>query len=291
MSHPGWLCHPAAWVKSRRHAGAIGLCFLLGGCPGFRQGPEPVRAMAGPAADPLNASYRIEDRVVELRDGEGLRPVAPGSAALARTSVVGKPVLGDLDGDGDQDALLWLVDTPGGSGSFVYLAATMREGDGYLGGSAVFVGDRLAPGALRIRNGVVLADYADRLPGQPMAARPTVPGTAYFTWEGQALRRWPEPVAAEQFLQGWLVIGHEVRTFRPCGEGQDLWLAGGSPALSELKAAYRAAAGSAPAYAPVFVSVMGRRTRPPGDGFGADYRVGFRVGAMLKAWPAGTCSR
>jgi hypothetical protein len=38
----------------------------------------------------------------------------------------------------------------------------------------VFLGDRIAPRRIGIRNGVVVVEYADRRPGEPMAAPASV---------------------------------------------------------------------------------------------------------------------
>jgi len=58
------------------------------------------------AADPLNASYLIEELIVRLIDGLCELFVAPGSATMIRTLVFGKPVYGDIDGDGDEDVVV-----------------------------------------------------------------------------------------------------------------------------------------------------------------------------------------
>lgn len=91
-------------------------------------------------------------------------------------------------------------------------------------------------------------------------------------------------------MQGWLVIGHEVRSFRPCGAQQELWLMGNSPALEELKAEYAAAFGDAEPYASLFVSISGRRVPAPRDGFGADYEGGVIVDRLLQVRPQIDCS-
>jgi hypothetical protein len=51
------------------------------------------------ATDPLDATYLIQGVAVRLMDGRCEFPAAPGSATMIRTSVFGKPVYGDIDGD------------------------------------------------------------------------------------------------------------------------------------------------------------------------------------------------
>lgn len=138
--------------------------------------------------DPLNTSYLIEQRPARLRDGSAARQVDPGSATTDRVQVSGVPALGDLDADGDDDAVLWLVHSPGGSGTFHYVAAAMFEAGTYHGGQATLIGDRIAPRSLRILNGVVEVNYHDREPDQAMAIPPARPQTLYLVWAEGALR-------------------------------------------------------------------------------------------------------
>jgi hypothetical protein len=261
----------------------MALSALLGGCAGSGL----VGSELGP--DPLDAVYRIESRELRLHAGEASWRAAPGSATRVRTRAFGTPVRGDLDGDGDEDAALWLTQTPGGSGTFYYVAAALNEGRGYRGSVAVWVGDRIAPQALEIRNGVITANYADRGPGQAMALPPGEGRTAYLTWSQDRLAPVPPLAEGELLLQGWLVMGHEVRAFRPCGSWPESWLLGDSPALSAVDAAYRAALPAAAPYTPLFVTLVGRAADAPDTGFGASYDRGFSVSRLVQVWPRGGC--
>lgn len=69
--------------------------------------PEPL------AADVLDATYTIERQAIRLVDGRSEIEILPGSATRIITSVFDRPIYGDLDGDGDDDAVLLLVHHPG----------------------------------------------------------------------------------------------------------------------------------------------------------------------------------
>jgi len=143
---------------------------------------------------------------------------------------------------------------------------------------------------LAINNGLVSASYRDRSPGEVMATRPATPKTAYFTLEGSSLSPVGQLEADEEILQGWLVIGHEVRQFRPCSVGDDLWLLGRSAALQELRAAHHNALANARPYMPLFVAVAGRRLEAPDAGFGAAYSGSLDASRLVQVWPQGNCS-
>ena len=132
------------------------------------------------ATGPLQASYRIERQEVRLIDGQAEAEAAPGSATKIKTSVFGQPVLGDLNEDGNEDAALFLMHQPGGSGTFYYVAAALNTNGGFCGTNAVLLGDRIAPQTIEIRDGVVIANYADRRPEESMAVPPSVGMSKYL---------------------------------------------------------------------------------------------------------------
>jgi hypothetical protein len=92
----------------------------------------------------------------------------------------------------------------------------------------VFVGDRIAPQQLATGYGLIIFDYTDRRPGEAMATPPSLAKTKFLAWKGADLV--DIPLAADQSVAaGEVVIGHEVRSFFPCGTDRPSWLAGDSP--------------------------------------------------------------
>jgi hypothetical protein len=140
-----------------------------------------IELQAGALGGVLDATYLIEKQEIHLIGGRAEAPAAPGSAAKITTAVFGKPVYGDLDGDGRDDAALFLVQNPGGSGTFYYVAAAIAKKGIFQGTNAVLLGDRIGPRKIQIRDRVIVADYADRHPGQSMAAPPSIDKTMYLT--------------------------------------------------------------------------------------------------------------
>ena len=246
-------------------------------------------ATGGLATDPLNAAYVVGRRSIKLSDGRSEIVEAPGSATRTKISVFGKPVYGDIDGDGEEDTALLLVEDPGGSGTFYYVAASINLDGAYRGTNAVLLGDRIAPQNVRIRNGVIFANYADRQEGEPMASRPSVGKSKYLTLREGALVEIKPLGEGEQVLEGWITIGHEVRSFRPCPGKPDLWLTGSSPALKEIMAGYWDALPDKKPYTPLFMTLAGKFDASPAEGFGAEYESGFWATQLVQVWPKGNC--
>ena len=244
-----------------------------------------VERLDNAAADPLNAADLIEGQAVRLVDGRSEKLAAPESATQTRSAVLGRPVFGDLDGAAGEDAVLLLRHDPGGSGTFYYLAAAVSVDGRYRGTNAVLLGDRIVPRDLKIRRRLAVVRYTDRRPDEPMSARPTITQLMALAMEDGHLQQTGPPV------EGQVIIGHEVRAFRPCSESESLWLMGRSPALKEIMAAYQRMRPDEKPYRPVFAVLSGDRTAPPIDGFGADYQSAFWATHLLWMVPEERCPR
>ena len=243
------------------------------------------------AVDPLNATYSIEGNAVRLQDGRSEMAITPHSAITIKTSVYGKTVYGDLDGDGHEDAALLLVHDPGGSGTFYYVAGALNRNGTFRGTNAVLLGDRITPRDLRIRNGVLLVQYDGRRPGEPMSATPSAHRSKYLILKQAQLESLPPLGDGAQVVEGWITIGHEVRSFQPCLWKKELWLQGDSPALSQIMAAYNEARRNSKPYVPLFMVLVGKTAMPLAHGFGAEYEAAFLATQLMLVRPGGHCSR
>ena len=103
------------------------------------------------------------------------------------TMIFGQPVNGDLDGDGTADAAVIIVQNLGGSGTFYYVAAAINTGNGAEGTNALLLGDRVAPQNIEILNGEIIANYADRNPGESFAVPPSRGVSKYLILNGSTL--------------------------------------------------------------------------------------------------------
>jgi hypothetical protein len=242
------------------------------------------------ATDPTNETYLIGDMPVALVDGRCESPAAPGSAMKIRTEVWGQPVYGDLDGDGDSDGVLLLTHDPGGSGTFCYLAAAINTDGNYRGSEAVLLGDRIVPSQLRIISGVATVQFIDRQPDEPMSASPSVKQTSVFVFEGDRFIETARLVDQQDVYAGWVTIGHEVRSFKPCNSEQDFWLVGQSPAMNAIVENYRQMTSANKSYQPLLMILAGDRVAPPTHGFGADYQAALKVTHYVRIAPGMNCN-
>ena len=264
----------------------LSLLWVLLGCPPAQSATD----LSPPGHDPSprNATFLIDGEDYPLNDGQVTVETFPGAASKTVVQLFGEPVNGDLDHDGVADAAVLLVQTTGGSGTFYYVAAALNRGGTLSGTEAVFIGDRIVPLQLAIRHGVVILDYADRLPGEAMATAPSAGRSKYLVIRKKQL----EAIAlaeGEVIAAGAVVVRHEVRSFTPCGDSGTVWLVGDSPALPEVQVAYHRAMSDAPPYTPLFMVLTGRPAESPVDGFGAGYSAGFRVSKLVHALPGTIC--
>ncbi|MEI6553493.1 MAG: hypothetical protein WCO09_02895, partial [bacterium] len=124
--------------------------------------------------DPLNFTYDIEGEKIILKDGTSTSDVVPGSAEKLETTVFDKPAIGDLNGDGKNDSAILLVQDSGGTGLFYYLVGVYSDAGVAKNTNSIFIGDRIEPVSVVIKNSKIELSYVDRNPNDPMTADPTV---------------------------------------------------------------------------------------------------------------------
>ena len=139
----------------------------------------PVMSQLSPEQsvfDGKNATFTIDGKSVTLVNGISEVPAAPGSAAKITTRYFGNETTGDLSGDGLPDMAFLVTQDTGGSGLFYYAVVAIKTTDGYKTTNAFLVGDRIAPQSTYIpaNSQELQINYAERKPGEPMTARPSV---------------------------------------------------------------------------------------------------------------------
>jgi hypothetical protein len=211
------------------------------------------------------------------------------SAVKIRTYVSGDLVFGDLDDDGDEDAVFILVQDSGGSGTFYYVAAAVMMNGRYAGTNAVLLGDRIILKNLQIRNSLVVAEYFKRKIDEPMSAPPEKISQMYMVYESGNLEDVTVRDEGEQLLEGWVRIGHEVRTFQPCYQNAEYWIDGGSPALKAIVLKYLEILPGINSYRPLYMIAAGMIVQPPLEGLGADYEGAFFAVRLIRISQNGIC--
>ena len=263
-----------------------------------RNATAPASGRAAPTLEQL-ANTRVAgvfEHEVALRDGhyEG-EPFLPGGASRPRLEWIREPVvIVDLDDDGHEEAVVLLVASSGGSGSMRHLAVIgMRAGEA-TSLATVLLGDRVQVRSLDAGEGRIRLELVEHGPGDPAccptrrsvrewrletgaswqlvetrslaleAALSDAPGIAEA---GASSAADPAPHAPMRRLRGQLVLGHEVRSFVPCGSERALWVVDRTG--SELGSTYRAL--TTQPYEALYVELRGREAPALDEGFGADY--------------------
>ncbi len=123
----------------------------------------------GIAAEALkNATYSgIYDEPITLADGlyEG-EPFTEGDPARPIVAIIdGAELTGDLNGDGVDDAVVFLLERGGGSGAFTYVAAQLNQDGQPVDAGAVRIEDRIGVRSAAIEDGQVVLDIITQGPG------------------------------------------------------------------------------------------------------------------------------
>lgn len=151
----------------------------------------------------LDSTYTIDGVPITLVKGTATTPAAPGSASVITTSNFGTGAIADLNGDGKNDGVFMLTQTGAGSGTFYYVVAAIAADGHYIGTNAVLLGDRIAPQSLEIRDGEIIANYADRPAGAAMTDQPSVGVSKYLKVVGtQLVEATPSAYAEGNLLLG-----------------------------------------------------------------------------------------
>jgi len=125
---------------------------------------------ADTVTDYKNAEYVIEGQRMKLGNG---------------ITYFGNELKTDLNSDGREDVVFLVTTQPGGSGTFFYAVAALNTNDGYVGSDGYLLGDRIAPQTINESQNprhvdVIVVNYGDRAPGEPMTARPSAGKSAYL---------------------------------------------------------------------------------------------------------------
>lgn len=112
---------------------------------------------------------------------------------LKQSEIFSDPIYKDLDGDGDDDAVLMFTQSPGGSGTFFYVAAAINHDGSFQGTNAIFLGDRIAPQNINFLGITIIVNYADRRPEEPMTTKPSQGISKYLIIENGLLQETDQP--------------------------------------------------------------------------------------------------
>lgn len=137
--------------------------------------------------DPSNATFDFEDGPITLKNGTNEKNIDPSGASVLETMLTDVIGYGDINNDKKDDAVVAIVQDGASSGVFIYIAAYVSAPLNYKGTNALFVGDRIEPKTITIKNGLITFTYLDRKNGEPMSADPTVITTKTYKYSNGLL--------------------------------------------------------------------------------------------------------
>jgi uncharacterized membrane protein len=228
--------------------------------------------------DAENATYRgILDDEMQLAGGVFESPpfVEGANSRSVVRLVPGVGIVGDIDTDGDDEAIVALVSTFGGSGTFTHLAIVDSAGGSTMAIATIALGDRVRIESLLLDGGTVIANTMEHAVNDAMCC-PSLERQRRWQFANGVLVEIP---GAATRLRGHIVIGHEVRSFTECNSGTQTWLI--DRTNGDLRDVYDGLSGNS--YQPLFFEVSGSWGDPPDTGFGTDYAASITVDSVLRA--------
>ena len=123
-----------------------------------------------------NAVYLLDGKEITLRNGRYTEKTGEGMTEMTKVEYIGSFPLQSVSVDGKtHGGAVWLRETTGGTGSFFYVALLSHPKEP---AKAVFVGDRIEPGAVRVSgDGSLIVKYLGRKENEPYSAVPVTPMT------------------------------------------------------------------------------------------------------------------
>lgn len=164
------------------------LLLVIGGLYAFKNNSESDKSNNNQISDqnnfqpdPSSAIFTFDDGKVTLSGGKSEEVDETGM--VSETLLLEERASGDLNADGKEDTVLLLARSGGGSGVFIYVAAYVSGPINYKGTDALYIGDRVAPQSITIKNGIATVNYLDRHPDEALASEPTVPTYKQFVYK------------------------------------------------------------------------------------------------------------
>ena len=136
----------------------------------------------------MNATYSgIYDEPITLTEGlfEGEATGVDDPAQPTVEYIQGAELAGDLDGDGVDDAVVFLLERGGGSGAFTYVAAQLNRDGQPVDAGAVWIEDRIGVRSAAIEDGQVMLDLILQGPGDVACCGSHKARRTYALQEGQ----------------------------------------------------------------------------------------------------------
>ncbi len=137
------------------------------------------------------SKQKEESANVVVNDYKNIEYVIEGNKTVPK--YFGNEFKTDLNNDGREDIVFYVTNDVGGSGTFYYVVAALNTENGYVGSDGYYLGDRISPQNINLspnpkHKNVIVANYADRLPDEPMVAEPTVGKSIYLKLDTDSMK-------------------------------------------------------------------------------------------------------
>jgi hypothetical protein len=149
--------------------------------------PTPLPDIPGISpAQVRSSAYQLgffdQIRIVPLKDGQ-YQEGESGNTDYISVSVTDFIARGDLNGDGENEAVAIVAENYGGSGTFVFLAVYQYLNDEAVFLTSIYLDDRPLINSLAVEDGEIFVDAVIHNPDDPLCC-PTLPTTRHYLLNG-----------------------------------------------------------------------------------------------------------
>lgn len=105
--------------------------------------------------------YSVNGDLITLHNGTAFTQSRPGKAYTLIT-IVGNPLLADLNGDGLKDITFLLEQTDSRGQQLSYIALALRTVDSYVGSNTIYLGRNIDPQILSYADKEIMVNYVGK---------------------------------------------------------------------------------------------------------------------------------
>jgi hypothetical protein len=250
----------------------------------------PTYTLLGLPESPLDATYQVEGSELLFSGGHAeLKNEESGDKMTF--DVTSEPIFGDINGDGQEDALLILTAQGKDTEVAYYVAVALNDDGGYLGIDSVRLEERVAPREVRIQDEMVVVTYSkngETLTDSENQNEDSVSYT-YLTLMNVTMQHFTPMNETDEVYTGNIAYEGDEVTFTSCVSGTRYSVSPNSNSLVALETIYKERTSTTEADIPMYIVLSGTFVASSDSEEDSEATEMFEVSSILSVPKDGMC--